>query len=255
MARHRFYRSHTGSSDREVLSMNDDVAINAPEQLDNVQPDMQAPQEKMLSQSEVNALIGSEKRKAADAERRRLEQMYAQNGSQGQQMQQPGFDKESLMNEMMQKVESSRKAEREAAEAADQKRRVDELAQTYMQKMNTGKDLYEDFDKVVGAFNPSNFPHLTVLAAQMDNLPEIMYDINKNRQKLVTLNALAKEDPELAREELEKLSKSIKDNDAALRNNQKTSSPLKQLKTSTIAGSDSGKRSISDLRKDSKYRV
>ncbi len=238
--------------------MNDDVAVNAVEQQsDNLAPQGIEPQEKMLSQSEVNALVGAEKRKAADAERRRLEQMYAQNGSQGQQMQQQsqGFDKEALMNEMLQKVESQRQAERDEMMAAEQKRRVDELAQTYTQKMNTGKDLYEDFEKVVGGFNPSNFPHLTVLAAQMDNLPEIMYDINKNRSKLVTLNALAKEDPALAREELEKLSKSIKDNEAALKGNQRASQPLKQLKTSTIAGSDSGKRSISDMRKDKRYRV
>lgn len=240
--------------------MNDDVAINAVEQQsENLAPQAIEPQEKMLSQSEVNALVGAEKRKAADAERRRLEQMYAQNGSQGQPMQQPqqsqGFDKEALMQEMMQKIEGQRESERAAQQQAEQHRIANELANTYKQKMATGPSLYDDFDETVKGFNPGNFPHLSVLVTKMDNLPEIMYDINKNRSKLVTLNALAKEDPELAYEELTKLSKSIKDNEAALRNNPRAKSPLKQLNASTIAGSDSGKRSISDLRKDKRYRV
>ena len=46
-----------------------------------------------------------------------------------------------------------------------------------------------------------------------------------------------------------KLSKSIQRNEEAVNNNQRSPSPLSKLKSSAAAGSDTGKRGISDLRK------
>jgi len=108
---------------------------------------------------------------------------------------------------------------------------------------------------VTADFNPAAYPQVTILAAQMDNLPDIMYELAGNPSKLTHLHVLALTNPPLARKEMTKLSQSIKQNSDAVATNTKSPAPLGKLKSSAQAGQDTGKRTISDMRKDSRFRA
>ena len=145
------------------------------------------------------------------------------------------------------------KQQREAEEA-QQKAQIDAVAKDYLERMKQGPELYEDFQEVTKGFSPAKYPQVTILAAQMENTPDIIYELKKNPQKLTHLHVLALTDPEEAQAEMTRLSKSIKRNEEALANNSKSPSPLSKIKTSARAGQDTGKRTVSDLRKDSRFR-
>lgn len=209
---------------------------------------VQQQQEKMIPQSKVDAIIAAK----LAAER---EQMRASMGGMQQQPSQPqGFDKEALLKEAVEMMKAREEEQRAAYEREQQQAQVDEIARNYLEKMEQGKHKYEDFEQVTKSFNPGKYAGVTILAAQQDNLADIIYDLKKNPQKLTHLHVLALTDPDEAREEMARLSESIKKNEQALISNVKSPSPLSKLKPSAQAGQDTGKRTISDLRKDPRYR-
>jgi len=209
-------------------------------------------QEKMLPQSEVDRIVGAR----VARERAQLESQYRQQSqTQGMGgMQSPGYDEEALLTKATERMQRQWEEQRENQQLEMQKQQVEEVARQYNEKMKQGPELYPDFQEVTGDYNPAAFPQVTILAAQMDNLPDIMYELNKNPTKLTHIHSLALANPEMARKEMHKLSQSIKRNEEALNNSVKSPSPLTKLKSSTVAGSDTGKRSISDLRKQSWLR-
>lgn len=205
------------------------------------------PQEKMLPQSEVNRIVGAAKAK----ERAEIEAQYRQ-GMGG--MQQPAFDEDAIVSKAAERMRQEMEAQRKELEEQQYKAQIDGLAGQYLDKMKAGAEMYEDFEDVVKDYNPQAFPEITLLAAQMDNTPDIVYDLIKNPTKLTHLQTLLARDPNLARREMAKLSESIKRNENALNNNVKSPSPLSKLKPSTQAGSDMGKRTVRDMRKDPRFR-
>ena len=122
--------------------------------------------------------------------------------------------------------------------------------------MEKGKDLYDDFEEVTSDFSPAAFPQVTIMASRYaDVLPEIMYELGKNPQKLANLHTLAISSRPMAEKAMKKLVESIKGNEQAIANNQKSPAPLNKLKASANAGQDTGKRTIKDMRKDPRYKV
>jgi len=121
------------------------------------------------------------------------------------------------------------------------------VAQQYFGKMAQGKDMFEDFEAITADFNPAEFPQLVFLANQMDNTPAIIYELRKNPGKLADLAVLIEKSPNMARNELSKLSESIKRNDEAKRNLQEPQDPLNRLKPSPV-GTDNGTKSVRDFK-------
>ncbi len=229
--------------------MSEDVATDIGQQVAEQQP----VQEKMVPQSEVDKLVGAVKakeRQQAEAQYRQM-QNQQMNGSMGMGgMGAPqGYDEDAILEKATQRMQKTLEDQRQAHELEQQKAQVDEVARTYLEKMKQGATLYEDFDQVTKNFKPSKFPQVAIWAAQQDNTPAIIYDLAKNPQKLAQLHVLAVTDPDMAVDEITKLSQSIKRNEEAVNNNVKSPSPLSKLKPSASAGSDTGKRSVSDLRK------
>ncbi len=225
----------------------EDVALDVSQQMGEQQP---AIAEKMLPQSEVDKLVGAVRAK----ERQQAEAQYRQQQGGMGGMQSPGFDEEALIQKATARMQQQQDEQRKTLEAKQQQAEVDEIARTYLEKMSQGKEIYEDFDEVTADFNPGAYPQVTIMASQQDNLPDIMYELSKNPQKLTHLHVLAVTNPAQARKEMTKLSQSIKKNDNAIANNVKSPAPLSKLKTSATAGQDNGKRSISDLRKQDYLR-
>lgn len=225
--------------------MSEDVATDVGQHEAEAQP------EKMMSQPEVDKLVGAVKAKEraqAEAQYRQMMQQ-SQAGSMGGMQQPQGFDEDALLDRASKRMQSTLDEQRKSYELEQQKAQINEVAHTYLEKMKQGPMLYEDFDQVTKSFKPAKFPQVAIWAAQQDNTPAIIYDLAKNPQKLAQLHVLALTDEEMAVEEMTKLSQSIKRNEEAVNSNVKSPSPLSKLKSSAAAGSDTGKRSVSDLRK------
>lgn len=220
----------------------EDIAVDIDQHEAQSQP---AIQEKTLTQADVDRAVSA--RLA-----REREKMQMQGGMGG--VSQPAIDEEALIAKATQRMQQQMDEQRQAYELEQQKAQIDEIAKTYLEKMEQGKELYEDFDEVTQDFSPKAYPQVTIMASQYDNLPDIMYELGKNPRKLVDLHVLALTNPPQAKREMQKLSQSIKRNEEALANNVKSPSPLTKLKRSTRAGQDTGKRTISDLRKDPRFR-
>ena len=222
--------------------------------LQEAQPVATNAEEKMLPQSEVNRIVGAAKAEAAERERRRVaEQMQAE---QQQAMGSGNGSQQSLDEQINMRVQQALLADKERQEAAKQqaaeaeyKQELRNLADNFMTKVRDGKGAYEDFDAVTADLDLRAFPQLVFLSAGLDNPADVVYELSKNPQKLVTIQALAEKSPQMAQRQLEALSNSIKANQQALENPNQPNAPLPRIKPSTTAGADAGANTIRDLRK------
>lgn len=214
--------------------------------------DAEATQEKLLSQSQVNKIVAREKEQAAlrakreaeEAYQRRLEELNST--SQRQQQRNDTVSRDVDADAIYQQVQERFNQEMQQKQVEQEMTRV---AQSYMSKVSQGRELYNDFDDVTREFDPTAFPQLTFLVAGIDNAADIVYELARNPQKLVTLDTLAQRAPRQAQAELLKLSRSIAENQQALNEagNQTTPAPLDRLQPSKVSGSN-GKPSFRDLR-------
>jgi len=211
-------------------------------------------QERMVPQGEVDKAIYAAKMHEREKAQQLLAQQTQPQGGVGG-MQAPQFDREAVLEEARQAAREEMEANKRAYEEQLQRQQVDEFARTFLDKMKQGSQLYEDFEEVTGDVSPKHFPQIAILAGQMENTPDIMYELGKNPKSLTHLQTLIDRGAQdLARKEMTKLSQSIKQNTAAITNNVKSPSPLSKIKSSGLAGQDTGKRSIRDMRKDPKFR-
>lgn len=247
----------------EDLLQDTNVGADEAEQVETTPP------EKMLPASQVNELIKKAKRKGEqkmqeqlDAAKQQIEQLQTQQAQQSlqntaqtgspQQSQQPqgqqqGVDTQQVMQQVMQQLQQKQQEDEAKRHQEQIEQEVNQVAQQYFGKMAQGKDMFEDFDAITADFNPAEFPQLVFLANQMDNTPAIIYELRKNPGKLADLAVLVEKSPNMARNELSKLSESIKRNDEAKRNLQEPQDPLNRLKPSPV-GTDNGTKNVRDFK-------
>jgi FKBP-type peptidyl-prolyl cis-trans isomerase len=222
------------------------------------------PPEKMLTVSRVNELVKKAKRdgerkmqEQLDAAKQQIEQLQQQQAQppmqqqqqpmqQQQQPQQQGMSPEQ-MQQVMQLMQQKQQEEAEKAHQAQLEKEVNEVAQNYFGKLAQGKEMFDDFDAVTANFDPAAFPQLVYLATQSDNTAAIIYELQKNPAKLAQLSVLVDKSPAMARNEIAKLSQSIKTNDEAKKNLQEAQDPLNRLKPSPV-GTDNGTKTVRDFK-------
>lgn len=233
--------------------------------------------EKMLPASQVNELVKKAKRKGEqkmqeqlDAANQQIQQLQAQQAQQQvqnvaqtgsqqpPQQQQPqgqqgGIDAQQIQQQVMQMLQQKQQEDEAKRHQEQIEQEVNQVAQQYFGKMAQGKDMFEDFEAITADFNPAEFPQLVFLANQMDNTPAIIYELRKNPGKLADLAVLVEKSPSMARNELSKLSESIKRNDEAKRTLQEPQDPLARLKPSPT-GTDNGKMGLRDYKNASYLR-
>ncbi len=204
--------------------------------------------EKMLTQEQVNALVGREKAAAADKARREVEAQYQaqlqQQNNQQQAPQQMGGMSQPSMDDMYQQFQARLQEEASQKAYQDQIKRV---ADTYINKMATGAELFEDFNDVMDDFDPARFPSVVYLVSEMENVPQIMYELANNPMKLASINSLAQTDERQAKKALQKLSQSISQNENAKEGYVSTNAPLSKLKASNV-GVDKGMSTLEDFK-------
>lgn len=230
--------------------MDEELVVNN----DTVASSIAAP-EKTLTVEQVNNIVKREKAAAAEKARREAEQSYQ---AELEKMRSslpasvggmPAPDIEQLYPQMRERFLRDLQAEQEQAQLAQRQQEAERIASNYFEKIAAGKQKFEDFEQVMGNFNIQAFPQLVYLTADEENVPEIMYDLAQNPQKLVTINSLAQVDPNAAKREIKKLAASIKANEVAKATHQQPNAPLSQPKPSVNAGADTGTMSIADFRR------
>ena len=211
-----------------------------------------APAEKMLSQSQVKRIAAKEREDGIASGRRQAQEEF-QRQSAGMQQQAQQQDEINMNQSREVDADAIYQQVQEKFNREMQDRQLQQemegVANNYMTRMGAAKSNYEDFDEITGSFDPSAFPQLVYLAAGMENAGDIIYDLSKNPQKLVTLDTLAQKSPKLAKAELLKLSQSISNNMQAKgeAEGQGTNQPLDQLQPSRVSAGN-GKMNVSDLR-------
>ena len=212
--------------------------------------------EKMVSQSEVNKLVGAVKAEAYDrGKQEALAQLQAQQAAQQQQAQMSQSPQGDGGMGGMQSVSQDeiRRMIAEENDRASNMAQAHQIANQFTQKMDAGNAKYPDFKEVVGKLDVSQVPHLVQIANNFPNTADIMYDIAKNPMKLAQLQVIYHSNqPELFKSELAKLSASIQANQSA-DFVPSVDEPLSQIKPSTI-GTDSGSKTVKDWRQKSYLR-
>lgn len=208
--------------------------------------------EKLLTQSQVNDLVGREKARAAERTRQELEARHREEIEKirieaAQQSGGNPVDTTEIERRVYDRFKEDLQKHREEAERQEFEHSIKSTVDQYYVKMGKGSELFDDFNEVMGDFESDKFPHTVLLAAKLDNTPEVMYELSKNPSKLQEIDSLAEKSPKMAMKQLEKLSKSIAQNLEAKQSNVSAPAPLSRLKSSSV-GADTGKMTLKDLK-------
>jgi hypothetical protein len=214
----------------QVLAENSQNQVNtasAPAITPNVTHETSS--EKMLSQKEVNEIVGRAK---SEAEQRAYERAKRELSMPARSAEQPSQPVQSVGG-----MQQQSPADIAASQFVNQ----------FIQKMEPGKAKYSDFEQKVAKLNIPNIPEIIHLATQTENTHDVMYDLANNPHNLIKLRQLYQINPQLAMDEIHNLSASIKQNEAA-QQAKTANEPLGQVKPSTT-GTDNGSLSVRDYKK------
>lgn len=205
--------------------------------------------QKMLSQDEVNSIAARSRNEGFERAQRdfdaKLEKMKAaQQAPVAEVAPEEGDDLNRRVDERLARMaqEHQIRVEREAEEA-----RLQEIANNYFKKMEEGPELFDDFEEVMKDFNAAKNADVIELAHEFDNLPQVMYELAKDRTKAANLRRLARDDKEDAMYELQRLAKSIAFNENAQQEYVPAKPPLTKPKPSRV-GTESGPLSLRELK-------
>lgn len=224
----------------------------------SLSPVQQAPQAPMYSQAEVEQM----KREASDhafkAGFSKASNAAQQNlNGSAQAVGQPPVanmsDLQRMLNEEIDRREKSRadqiKADQLKQHQDQQEAYAKQVLQSIHSKAQQAKQEIPDFDAVTSEVDFGQIPEVLAYADTVDNGGHVLYDLAKNPYKIGQLRGLP---PALAIKEVQRLSQSLKQNDAA-KNVQLPNEPIGTLKSSSN-GVDSGKMTVADYMKNPRYR-
>jgi len=195
-------------------------------------PGQDVQNEKMLKQSEVNELVGRIKHEA-----------YSKGLKDG------GVAPAPSMGGMQQFTdEQIRQIVAEETQKQTQTAAAHNMLANFAQQLDGGKNKYSDFgETVAGLGDLRNIPHIVQLATETGMADDVLYELGKNPGKVATLTILSSLNPQLAKIEMQKLKDSIVKNQDASKSPE-VPDPLSQITPSTV-GTDSGSKTVKDLRK------
>lgn len=205
----------------------------------------EAPQEKVLKQSEVDALVTRLKHEAYEKGKRDADALRQAPPAQ------PAQPAGQSMGGMPQLTEEQvRQMIADEAHKQTQMQAAHSMLSNFADQMGTGKGKYSDFDETVAKLgNLQNIPHVVKLATETGIAGDVMYELGRNPAKVASLTTLAYINPQLAEDEMRKLANSIRTNEQASQVPE-IAEPLSQVKPSTV-GKDNGSYSVRDLRRKS----
>lgn len=214
----------------------------------------------MVPKSRVEEIVKAQKAQAAQSARRQMEEEWKEREARIRQEASQSMggmasvNVDDLKRDIYEKIMQEAREAQEQQEQARYREAMQEVANTYREKLKKGPESYEDFQTVMSKFNAAAFPKLVYLASKLDNTADIMYELAKNPMKLASIDYLADKNADAAEEALRSLGESIANNRSAQQQAMRMNEPLSRLKSSVNAGADSGELGLSDLKKASWLR-
>lgn len=223
------------------------------------QPAQSGSSGKLFSQQELNDIVGRAKQEAVESHKRKAEREYSQRDTGGYV---PPHQQTERQSNSLSPDEVRRMAAEETqrlrdewikdAQRSAQEQDAQRIVGEFFNKLSTGREKYEDFDKITGDVEFGRFPNVVqLLNGYVDNAHDVMYELGKDRGKMALLEQLSYMSPKDAVWQIQRLSQSIKDNETA-GNMRVPSEPLSQLRPSNT-GTGSGALTVRDYR--NKYKV
>jgi len=212
------------------------------------------PEERIFRQSEVNDIVKRAKYGAVeDYKRLQSEQPAYASHKHGGEVSQASLQEDDIRRMAGEEAQRLRDQWIKDEQSRIENENAQRIVQGFLQKISPGREKYSDFDSVVG--DPQNYGRfplvVQLLGEYMDNSHDVLYALAKDPAKLVDLERMARDYPDIAIRQAQRLSQSIKDNDAAGKVRM-PNEPLSQLRPSS-SGNDLGVLSVKDYRK--KYMV
>lgn len=217
-------------------------------------------EERTFRQSEVTDIVKRERNEAIERYQRlqREQPEYAAQKYGDAVRQQPSTNQTGNVDEGRYRQIAAEEAQRlrdqwsQEAHARSEEELAQRTVTNFWNKVNAGREKYEDFDKVTGDIQYASFPNVVrLLADYVDNSGDILYELGKDRIKMANLESLAVMSPRDAVVQAQRLAESLKAN-ASASNVKIPNEPLSQLRPSNT-GTDNGAMSVRDYRK--KYVV
>lgn len=238
------------------LSQNSDNSNSIPNS-SNVSnsPPGEHKEERTFRQSEVTDIVKRERQEAIDRFQRlqREQPDYAAQKYGSQPLPQSNhFSEDHYRKIAAEEAQKLRDQWIKDAKGKHEEELARNTVNNFMQKINLGKEKYQDFDQVTGDIEYAAFPNVVqLLANYADNSGDILYSLGQDLTKMELLESLAARSPQAAIKQVQRLSKSLSDNESA-KKMRIPNEPLSQLRPSNT-GVDNGAMSVTDYRK--KYRV
>lgn len=200
-------------------------------------------EERSFNQYQVNDIVKEAKREAVERVKREYETQQANQQASSQIPAQNVSDQQNGGNISDDRLRSLISQESERMSLQQEAIRI---ANEFTNKLVAAKGKYPDLEEKVNSLNLTQVPQIAQWANSLDNTADVIYDIASNPSKFANILTLAHTAPHLAMTELNKLSSSIKKNDAASQE-KSPPAPLGQIKPTTT-GTDNGVMSIRDLK-------
>lgn len=206
----------------------------------------------LVAKERVTELIKREKEAAyRKAQREFQAQIEAQkNGSaQGMGGMQSPVDIEGIKSQVIEHFQAELERAQKESQKAEYENFVRGQVDSYVGKLSNAPSIADDFKEMTSKFKPDKFREVFYIANSFDNAPAIIYELQKNPSKLANIDYLAKIDPDLAKEQISLISKSMDANMEAKDNHQQAPSPLGRTQPSLASKADNGKMSLQDYKK------
>lgn len=125
------------------------------------------------------------------------------------------------------------------------------MVDSFVGKMEAAEQRYPGLGSKLNQlnYNDPRMHKLIEMANGLENTGDIMNELVTNPHKMSAVLGDTLDQPFLALQQLQSLSNSIKQNQAALAEEAQARDPMSQLKPSTNAGMDNGAMSVADFRK------
>lgn len=200
-------------------------------------PSVQQEQEKLLPQSQVNDIVKRAKEQAVE----QYKKLYSEQPEYAQQkygdpapafaVKQPTIDEGHYRKIAAEEAQRMRDEIFNQAQKRQQEEYAQNLVQKFVQKIEPAKSQYEDFDKVTGDLNLQPFPHVVqILAENIDNSGDLLYELGKDRLKLVQLEGLAERSRSDAIVHAQRLAQAMKERrEATTSQSKKPNEPLTKM--------------------------
>lgn len=233
----------------------DIVNVNPDVQEQEVAPDddMQAP---VFNRIQVADVVKREKQKAFEKGR-----LAAMQELQAQQQQAPeqapqasnlgGMQQFSQADIERMIQEQATRATQEHIQGQLAELKQQQMVDSFVQKMQVAEQQYPGLEQELNQlnYNDPRIHSFIGMVNNMENTGDIMKEVLDNPHKLSQILSDIQEQPYLAMKNLQKLSGSIKQNQAAKVEEAQARDPYSQLKPSVNAGMDNSDMTVADFRK------